>query len=282
MGICEKDGFKFHDGLLSNYIVIEKSRLSDYIHYINSTRIECVSINDLFYKDNNLDFFEHIQKIRNIIINSHLVINYSALSTHREIEEAVFDEANGLIDLSWFPQMKFVSFFYNKNIIGIEKCSSVNRAIIRRFKPKSGNLDSLRLWTKLTDLSLVQPTLVSFDGIEDVKGLNRLELNNCRFEFSVEGIAKLVPWLKILEIDSCKKIQNIEAVTNLSNIEHLAVDNIGEIPSLKFIKKMKKLKRITFVNTNVLDGDLSPCIGLEYVGFLDKKHYSHSRRDFGL
>jgi protein phosphatase 1 regulatory subunit 7 len=42
---------------------------------------------------------------------------------------------------------------------------------------------------------------------------------------------------------------------------------------------MPKLKQFMFVDTNIVDGDLSPCIGLEYSGFFDKKHYSHKFKE---
>ena len=37
-----------------------------------------------------------------------------------------------------------------------------------------------------------------------------------------------------------------------------------------------KLQEISFVEINVEDGDLSPCLGLDYVGFFNKRHYSHT------
>ena len=40
---------------------------------------------------------------------------------------------------------------------------------------------------------------------------------------------------------------------------------------------MPKLEDFRFVDTNVIDGDLSPLIRLKYAGFFDKKHYSHTR-----
>ena len=44
---------------------------------------------------------------------------------------------------------------------------------------------------------------------------------------------------------------------------------------ISFIRKMKNLKFFSFVKTNIKDGDITPCLGLEYAGFDDKRHYSH-------
>jgi protein phosphatase 1 regulatory subunit 7 len=66
----------------------------------------------------------------------------------------------------------------------------------------------------------------------------------------------------------------------LKKLKILKLINCGDIPDLKFIKLMPELKAISFVDSNIVDGDLSHCIGLEFVGFLKKKSYSHVPEDF--
>jgi hypothetical protein len=87
------------------------------------------------------------------------------------------------------------------------------------------------------------------------------------------------PLTEIL-FDNCKAIEEIEILGELENLYWLKMIDLGEIKSLSFIKKIKSLRKISFVDTNILDGDLSYCKGLEYVGFLDKKHYSHKNSEF--
>lgn len=42
------------------------------------------------------------------------------------------------------------------------------------------------------------------------------------------------------------------------------------MPSIGFIQKMNSLNSFRFVGTDVVDGDVAPCIGLGYAGFSDK------------
>jgi hypothetical protein len=44
--------------------------------------------------------------------------------------------------------------------------------------------------------------------------------------------------------------------------------------------KMLNLEFISFVGTNILDGNLHWCKGIGYVGFENKRHYSHKFKDF--
>ncbi|MFF3025431.1 hypothetical protein ACFVRR_22775 [Gottfriedia sp. NPDC057948] len=64
-------------------------------------------------------------------------------------------------------------------------------------------------------------------------------------------------------------------LSGINRLEELSLTNCGEIENIGFIKLMKNLKVFVFIDTNVVDGDLSPCIGLRYSGFFDKKHYTH-------
>ena len=75
-------------------------------------------------------------------------------------------------------------------------------------------------------------------------------------------------------------MKNYKYVSLLNNLEILGFDDCGHIPLICFIGKMQSLKKFTFVNKNVLDGDLSACTNLEYVEFLDKRYYSHKRKKF--
>ena len=42
---------------------------------------------------------------------------------------------------------------------------------------------------------------------------------------------------------------------------------------------MPKLKFFSFVDTNIDDGDLTPCMRLEYAGTLNKRHYNMKAED---
>ena len=47
------------------------------------------------------------------------------------------------------------------------------------------------------------------------------------------------------------------------------------VPSLKFLNELPKLEWFTFVEANVLDGDLTPCLRLKHAGtYPDRRHYN--------
>ena len=71
----------------------------------------------------------------------------------------------------------------------------------------------------------------------------------------------------------------------MSRLRKLHVSNANEIESLKPLEKLSGLEWVTFVeSTDIRDGDLSPLLrqkNLSRVSFQNRRHYSHSREDFG-
>lgn len=79
-----------------------------------------------------------------------------------------------------------------------------------------------------------------------------------------------------MDFRACKKIKNYGVVSQIKGLKILRFNDCGSIPNIRFLKEMPNLEDFRFVDTNVLDGDLTPCFGLKSVGFFKKKHYSHT------
>lgn len=82
-----------------------------------------------------------------------------------------------------------------------------------------------------------------------------------------------------LDFDHCKSIKNHAYVTQFNQLRSLAYNYCGMIPSIKFISKIDSLRSFRFVDTDIVDGDITPCIGLRYAGFTNKKHFSHTMEE---
>jgi hypothetical protein len=109
-------------------------------------------------------------------------------------------------------------------------------------------------------------------------GLMRLELHYCTKLESAQGLAASCPGLRHLHLNHCKKFRDLASLLELKDLEVLCLNTCGDIPDLKFLAGFGRLRDFRFVDTKVVDGDLSPLLThprLESVGTLDKKHYSH-------
>jgi hypothetical protein len=87
-----------------------------------------------------------------------------------------------------------------------------------------------------------------------------------------------------LNIEACRAVGSIDEVGSLSRLRKFHLNNNGEIASLKPLKTLSALESVVFwESTNIRDGDLSILVqkNLSRVSFQNRRHYSHSREDFG-
>ena len=138
--------------------------------------------------------------------------------------------------------------------------------------------DCTKLPNIIDELRIIHSNIINLDGLE-VPNLNDFELSYCKQLKNIKFNSEHKKNLKTLEINCCKKIENYEILSELENLEKLIISDSAPIPSLKFIQKMPNLKFLSFVNTNILDGDLSSLINLKYAGFDNKRHYSHKMEE---
>jgi hypothetical protein len=132
--------------------------------------------------------------------------------------------------------------------------------------------------TSLESLAILGSPIRSLEGLAPLHELRSLRLGDLRQLQSLIGIESLIR-LEKLEIGTCRKIRVIDEVSSLAKLREFYLDNVGDIQSLKPLAQLSQLHRVTFVeSTNILDGDLSPLVGLpnfELVAFQNRRHYSH-------
>jgi len=86
--------------------------------------------------------------------------------------------------------------------------------------------------------------------------------------------------LATLEFGHCPQITDHDHVSAIKSLKVLWFNHCGKVPSLRFLDALPDLEDFRFVGTEVLDGDLNPCLRIRSVGFFDKKSYSHRYADF--
>ena len=116
----------------------------------------------------------------------------------------------------------------------------------------------------------------SLTGIEQFKKLKSVEFHYFSNLKHIKAVTNLSDTLDFLTVGNAKKITDFESVTALNKLKTLGFNSCGSIPSIKFINDMPNLESFRFMSTDVIDGDMTPSIRLEYVAFSNKKHFSHT------
>jgi hypothetical protein len=279
-----KDGFKFRKNLFNpniEVIALASSRIDVCIDYIKKNNIQGIEINASYgsYRFNNIEILEELVDCDIKVIE--LISDYndiSVLNKFKNLEQLVLSEnKTSILNFENFPNLKYLSLDDTKNFINLDKAILLESLAIGTLN-KSSKIDFSKL-VNLKDLYIVKGNIENLDFLKNLN-IEKLSISFCNKLRNISSLVTLKNTLTEILIQNCKGIESIDVLGELENLYWLKMIDLGEIPSLSFIKKLKKLKNIAFANTNILDGNLSYCEGLELVGFLDKKHYSHKNSEF--
>ncbi len=173
------------------------------------------------------------------------------------------------MDLSVFKKLKYLNLEWNSKILNIGSLNSLTSLTLRKYKGNPMELVNLKV---IKELIFIQGNIDSISFICNFNKLKKLGL------FYLKTLVDLKPIqcvnLEFLEIDSCKNLRYGDSLYSSKKLRQLKISNSSPIPNLSFVKKFKNLQFFSFVDTNIEDGDITPCIDLNYVGFDDKRHYN--------
>jgi hypothetical protein len=226
------------------------------------------------YKIQNVDFFKAYPEIKHISI-SEGISDISGINGLSALSSAIISGKNKRIDFSFFPKLEVFNADWSPYFKNLDKCVNMYSLSIHHYTPKSKDFADISQLFWLSKLKIVQANISCFHGLEEYNQLEELELNYCGKLEKLGSLEKSTKSLKSLTFDHCKAIKNHNYVTKLKALSTLAFNDCGYLSSIKFIKDLNSLESFIFSNTDVIDGDISPCIGLRYVYFTNKRHFSH-------
>jgi protein phosphatase 1 regulatory subunit 7 len=186
--------------------------------------------------------------------------------------------AIGGVDFSRFPELEAFWGDWHADNRGIAKCNELRRLNISHYNPPSRDLAEFAGLIRLEDLGIVQTNIASLAGIEPMEDLRDLLIGYAPKLESLDSLAHHDS-IREIEFETVKHIKSYEPIAKIQRLRRLMLFKCAPMSNLTWIVGMKHLDFFTFVDTNVVDGDLSPLLKLprlRSVGTLDKKHYSHT------
>lgn len=261
-------------------VYINDKYLDECIEYINKHRVKSLNITNEHYKREDINFLFQCNHIEYLSIHGEYLKDISGIYSLKNLKGLGITSTNLDIDLSHLNTLESLTLSWNKKFKNINQLSNLKGLYIWNYNPKNKNLEDFKELKNLESLLLAQCRIESLQGIQHLNTLSSLEIAYLRSLKSLKGLGNLDVSLKFLKIEACKNIQDISDISLLTNLEKLSLTKCGELTSINFIRNLKKLTGFSFLGTNVLDGDISPCTRLKQVYFTNKKHYSHKEKDF--
>lgn len=260
-------------------VTLNQNNLENCFKLINDYGIKEVEISDNFDKYKDLSFLNECPNIESLSIENHHIKDISYIYNLKKLHTFGIDEPYIAIDFERLKGLKSLHLTWHKKVQGLNNLENLKELYIWNYVPASRDFTEISNLINLEDLVITQAKIDSLNGISNLKRLKNLQLNLSRLLTDIDDVA-LVTSLETLEIEGCKNIKDFTMLSNLKQLKVLDLFKCGEIQSIKFVEELSNLKVFSFYNTNVIDGDISPCVGIEEVYFSNKKHYSHKEADF--
>ncbi len=285
MSILNINGFDFYTDLQgkAETFIVKGENLPLELNFIKQNKIRSIAINYFDSKFiNDLKFLTEIKFIEDLTIldfdfsyhDIYLLENLKTLNLS-------IKSKNQKLDYSKFPMLEILSIDWYNGFPDLSKNSHLKELAIWKFKPKSKDFSELILPPYLQKLHITESNILNLKGLEQ-SNLKEFEAHYCNSLKTLDGIDKFKENLKVLILDYCRKLNNYEDLKHAINLEKLILGDCGDLPSINWLKELKKLKHFSFYNTKLLDGDTSPCFGIEYVSFKNQKNYNYKKEDFKI
>lgn len=263
------------------------------VGFSNHTLQECIELINQLKIEKALIISESIDFIKECPSLKYLAIvpadtagdsfDYSPLYEMSELVELNCKTIYGHLD-------QFSTVIDYENFIGLRNVSVCGTGHINYFKiasleslklsnlPTMIDLQNLTSLNTLKSLEINQCGIQSLKGIESLSILNKLNISYCRKLFDMSALSYSGHSLNELSIESCNKIDDFNFLSHLTTLRRLCLDGKNNLPSLIFLKQMLELKEL-ILWMNVLDGDITPCIGIPYVSLTNRKHFNMKNSD---
>ncbi|MEI7767715.1 MAG: hypothetical protein WCJ97_09800 [Phycisphaerae bacterium] len=273
----DASGFYLIKGPGPGAVWIESDRINDCMEYYKKHGLSHIAISSAMgYALRDIDFLQDYPCIQGVILSSVRNIDISGLAILKKLEYLSISDNVQPLDLSVFPSLKVLRAQWHPQL-KLPEGGTLHDVWLHGYRPIAKNLSELVWMANLENLSIIQSPIQSLVGIEKFKSLRRIELSYCTKLVDIGPITGLIDGnLETIECNSCRKIADHSAVKELPRLRVLRFNHCGEIPSLDFINAMPTLEEFRFVGTNISDGNLTPLLRLKRVGFMRKKHYSHT------
>lgn len=274
------NGFFVRKDIDGKVLLVSERKLEECIDYINTFNVTRLQISDMYYGLEDINFLEQCKNITHLHLDSMYLKDVSILYNLKELKALTITESNYTLELNRLIELECLSMYCDKKVTGLQELSNLKSLSLWKYSPKNRDLNELKNLRKLETLNITQSKINSVSGVENLESLKTLKLNYLRTLTTIEHLKYTNDVLCYLEIEACKKIKDFYEIQHLKSLEVLNLFNCGDIPTINFIQALNHLKHFSFVESNIIDGDISFCEGIEFVSFTDKRHYSHKNKHF--
>lgn len=255
---------------------VTKSNLNEIIRLLSDGDIDGICISPFRGFEGDFNILNQLPSYKGIIVEDCCKIDYNSIPRISQMSFLALggkDSPHG-IDFSTIPNLEHLTTDWNPKHILPHSDGPLKTLRMWHYKPKSRDLSDLHAYENLGDLFLAQTRIESLEGVQRFKELKKIEVAYCQVLTSVAALADTD--VERVEMEACGQIVDIPLLAKCVRLKAIRASGCGTLNSLSFLNESKSIDWFTFVNTNVEDGDMTPLFRLNNVGFINKRHFSHT------
>ena len=189
------------------------------------------------------------------------------------------DSPKAELDFSCFPQLEEFNGDWHRENTGIGNCGELRKLHAFGFRSTKPGLSSLADCVRLERLNLVRPGITSLGDIDALEDLRYLSIAYAPKIVDLTPLAASMVNLRELDLTNLKNISDYAPLARIRRLRRLHLFKCAPMADLAWTAGMEYLDFFSFVETKVLNGDLSPLLSLpllRYAGAGNRRDYSHT------
>jgi len=234
--------------------------------YINN--IPCQFLADPLFTD--------LENIRVSATENMELSSLNALNNLRSLEVSFYPgyEPKGGLDFSQFPQLETLRYSWSNDTLNLSALKNIKSIFIAEYPQL--DLKAFSNFKNLNALEISRSKLESIEGIEGSMNLNVLKITGSSNVNTLKGLANAHDLnLKTLEINSKNKLEGLEHIVNLSqlqsltlggmpsidcahlekniSLEHLSITKVNEVHNASSLSKLSNLRSIKMLSVDSIE-----------------------------
>lgn len=265
--------FDWGDGL--RIVYVSSDRIPAGIRFWRDNGLDGIGIARIYgYLDHTVDFLRGVPELNGLVVSDGDFVDICAVESCKNLKILSINRNRQAISYADFKRLQDLRLFWHNKVVLPKDGTGLRRLQLTSYR--ASDLSNLPVYPDLNRLRIIGSTISSLEGAQRYKRLEDCLFAYCPKLRDASLLAETCLSLKEVEFNHCKRLRDFAFLRECRNIEFLRLLCCGSIESIGFIEDMPKLKRLSFHGTNILDGDLWPCLGLDFVGFENRCHYSHT------
>jgi internalin A len=244
--------------------------------YADTMRRHGLAVLSIMVRGDDLSFLARVPELRGLVLNAGEVRDLSAVAGLARLETLTLNtpaRPRMELDFGAFPLLERLRMYWNA---GFESVFSARRLeSLWVFGPPDADLARFGEIVGLRRLELSQGR-----RLESTAGVGEVEFLGLYQQGALASLTGLPGSLRVLAIESCRKLGSIDAVAGLRGLSRLKVANCGDIASLAPLAGLDELEEFfAWESTRVADGDLSVLLSLprlRAIGMQNRREYRPS------